>query len=89
MKQEPSLGNLITFFSGNSSKRVDHDALVEEALDAFTKAEQKMSAAIDTINVHIDNDHLKIKDINQRIESSNKSKDRLTRVLDRVRALTA
>lgn len=88
MKQEPSLGNLVTFFTGNN-KRVDHDTLVEDALDAFTKAEQKMSAAIDTINVHIDDDNLKIKEINQRIESSNKSKDRLTRVLDRVRALTA
>jgi antitoxin component HigA of HigAB toxin-antitoxin module len=86
-RNEPSIGNLVTGLF--TKAKVSHTVLVEEALDAFTKAEQKMSAAIDTINIHIDADNREVQEINERIESSNKSKDRITRVLDRVKALTA
>lgn len=84
-------GELLGFKVRNiePTKLVDHATLVEDALEAFTKAEEKMSAAIDTINVQIDADNREISDITVRIADQNKSKDKLTRVLDRVKALTA
>ncbi|MNC27516.1 hypothetical protein D3C75_756880 [compost metagenome] len=90
-RNEPSLGNLFNIFATKTEEKVvvDHEQLVNNALDAFTRAEQKMSAAIDTINVHIDADNNEISEIQNRIKSSNASKDKLTRVLDRVRAFTA
>lgn len=86
-RNEPTIGAIVT---GMFTKaKVSHTQLVDDALAAFTAAEEKMSAAIDIINIHIDADNREIQQINERIESSNKSKDRLTRVLDRVKALTA
>lgn len=66
-----------------------HTELVDDALDAFTKAEQKMESAITTINQQIADEQKAIAEAQSRVEAAAGSKDKLSRVLDRVRALTA
>lgn len=92
-RNEPSVGNNIFItagkFVGIKSKFLDHTKLVDDALDAFTKAEQKMESAIDQIDELILIEKVAIEEANKRVEDAGSSKDKLTRVLDRVRALTA
>lgn len=91
MRQEPSLGSQIIVTATNifSGKKVSHEALVESALEAFTKAETKMDDAINQIQLQIDEEQRAIEEAQQRVEAAGKSKDKLSRVLDRFRAFTA
>lgn len=66
-----------------------HTELVDDALDAFTKAEQKMESATTTINQQIQAEEVAIQEARERQQAAVGSKDKLSRVLDRVRALTA
>lgn len=66
----------------------DHNKLVNEALDVFQKAEDKMLNAIEQINDDIEDEKKAIKEAEQRIADSECSKGRLNRVLDRLKALT-
>ena len=67
----------------------NHEALVDDALDAFTKAEIKMESAIRTISDQINAEEIAIQEARERQQAAVGSKDKLSRVLDRVRALTA
>lgn len=91
MKTEPSVGsflvNAAAFVTGK--KTVDHQALVADALDAFTKAEQKMQGAIELIDNQIADEQAAIVEAQKRVEEAGNSKAKLSRVLDRVKALTA
>ena len=91
MRKEPSLGNQILVSAGNFfvGKKPSHEALVESALEAFTKAETQMGDAINQIQLQIDDEQRAIAEAQQRVESASQSKDKLNRVLDRVRAFTA
>lgn len=86
-RNEPSLGNLVTGLF--TKTKVSHEAIVNEALAAFTKAETQMDDAIKQIDADIETEKQAIKDAEKRIADAGGSKDRLTRVLDRVRAFTA
>lgn len=65
-----------------------NDQLVNEALDAFTKAEEKMNNAINLIEENVKAEQEEIKAAEKRIEQAGASKARLTRVIDRLKALT-
>lgn len=67
----------------------NHEALVSEALDAFTKAEQKMEDSINLINDQIAEEAKIAREAEERMQSAKGSKDKLTRVLDRIKAFTA
>lgn len=67
----------------------NHEALVSEALDAFTKAEQKMKDSINLINDQINAEEIAIQEARERQQAAVGSKDKLTRVLDRIKAFTA
>lgn len=90
-KKEPSLSikslGEVVFCFGKSPK-FDPDALVNDALEAFTKAEQKMSEAVTIIDKQIESDEEEIKAIKQGIVSQVESKSRLLRVIERVKAIT-
>lgn len=90
MKQEPSLGNLFGLFNTTSTV-IDnnHEDLVSDALDAFTKAEAKMDAAIEKINDQVAAHAQAAVDAQNRMNAAKDSGDKLRRVLERVRALTA
>lgn len=91
MRKEPSVGQFITnaarFAIGQS--KTSHEDLVTDALDAFSKAEIKMESAIRKISDQINDDEIAIQEARERQEAALGSKDKLSRVLDRVRALTA
>lgn len=91
MRKEPSVGQFITnaarFAIGQS--KTSHEDLVTDALDAFTKAELKMETAIRTISDQITAEEIAIQEARERQQAATSSKDKLSRVLDRVRALTA
>lgn len=87
VRNEPSLGNLVTGLF--TKTKVSHETIVNEALAAFTKAETQMDDAIKQIDADIETEKQAIKDAEKRIADAGGSKDRLTRVLDRVRAFTA
>lgn len=90
MKQEPSLGNLFGLFNSTSVViENNHEELVADALDAFTKAEAKMDAAIEKINDQIAAHAQAAVDAQNRMNAAKDSGDKLRRVLERVRALTA
>lgn len=90
MKQEPSLGNLFGLFNSTSVViENNHEDLVADALDAFTKAEAKMDAAIEKINDQIAAHAQAAVDAQNRMNAAKDSGDKLRRVLERVRALTA
>lgn len=65
-----------------------NDQLVNDALEAFTKAEEKMNSAITLIDQNVKAEEQAIKDAEQRINEAGESKARLTRVIDRLKALT-
>lgn len=67
----------------------DHEALVTDALDAFTKAEKKMEDSINLINEQIAEEAKIAREAEERMQSAKGSKDKLTRVLDRIKAFTA
>lgn len=72
-----------------SAKKLSHNELVDDALDAFSKAEAKMESAIVQIQTNIDEEEKEIAIRQGKILAAGASKDRLARVLDRVKALTA
>lgn len=74
---------------GFKVRGLSHTELVDDALDAFTKAEAKMTTAIKTIDSQISEEEKEIQEAQKRITAAAQSKDKLTRVLDRVKALTA
>lgn len=87
MTTTTSQGTTLTSFF--SAKKLSHTELVDSALDAFTKAEKQMTNAIEQIQCHIDDEEKEIATRQGKILAAGDSKDRLTRVLDRVKALTA
>lgn len=66
-----------------------HEELVAEALDAFTKAEEKMVGTIQLIDAQIADEEKAIKEAQDRVEAANGSKAKVNRVLDRLKAFTA
>lgn len=68
---------------------VDHEKLVVDALDAFTKAEKKMEGAIAQIDADIAEKEKEVAQIQQNIQRAGESKGKLSRVLDRIKAFTA
>jgi len=90
MKAEQNVGNFIANaarFAIGSKK--GHADLVDDALQAFTAAEAKMEGAINQINEEISAEAKIAREAQERMESAKGSKDKLTRVLDRLKALTA
>ena len=69
-------------------KKKSHSELVENALASFTKAEQEMTSAIKLIDADVEAEQQAIRDAEQRIEEAGNSRNRLSRVLDRLKALT-
>lgn len=65
-----------------------NDDLVNEALEAFTAAEEKMNSAIVKIDENVREEQEAIREATNRIEKAGQSKARLTRVIDRLKALT-
>lgn len=78
-------GTLTSFFT---KKTVSHTELVDNALEAFSKAETQMVEAIDQIQAQIDEEEREVAIRQGKILGANASKDRLSRVLDRVKAFT-
>ena len=92
MKTEPTVGNFLVAagkFVGVVKNPVNHEALVDDALDAFTKAEKKMENAIIQIDAQIAEEQLAIVEAQKRVDAAGNSKDKLSRVIDRIKALTA
>lgn len=92
VRNEPTLGNLFAIFGKSKQEfkpKLSHDEIVNDALAAFTKAETQMSDAIKLIDTDIEAEQQAIKDAEQRIAEAGGSKDKLTRVLQRVQAFTA
>lgn len=89
-RNEPTVGNFVitasNFVFGKS--KVSNDQLVNEALEAFTKAEDKMNSAISLIDQNVKEEQEAIKAAELRITEAGASKARLTRVIDRLKALT-
>lgn len=91
MKTEPTVGNFLVAagkFVG-VVKTTDHEALVNDALDAFTKAEQKMEGAIAQIDAQIAEEQKAITEAQQRVTAAGNSKEKLSRVIERIKAFTA
>lgn len=74
---------------GNAKKVVSHQDLVADALDTFTKAEEKVQSAITQINQDIEDKEKQVAALQGGILGANKSKDKLTRIVDRIKAFTA
>lgn len=74
---------------GIKVRQQTHTQLVDDALDAFTKAEQKIVSAIGTIQEQINTEQEVIKAAEKRADEAGVSKDKLSRVLDRLKSLTA
>lgn len=90
MKTEPTVGNFLVTagkFVG-VVKSTDHEALVADALDSFTKAEQKMEGAINQINAQIEQEQKEIALAKLRVDAAEQSMGKLARVLSRFKALT-
>lgn len=87
-RNEPTIG--FGMVTGLFTKaKVSHTQLVDDALAAFTKAETQMGEAIGLIEKDILAEQEAIQEAQRRITDAAQSKDRLSRVLDRVKALTA
>lgn len=66
----------------------DHEQLVSDALEIFKKAEDQMANAIEQINDDIEDEQKAIREAQARISASEQSMGKLSRVLDRLKALT-
>jgi hypothetical protein len=86
-RNEPTIGG--TVLGLFTKTKVSHTQLVDNALEAFTKAETQMGEAINLIEQDIQAEQEAIQEAQRRITDAAQSKDRLSRVLDRVKALTA
>lgn len=86
-RNEPTLGNLVTGLFAKA--KVSHEALVEDALSAFTKAETQMGDAINQIQLQIDEEEKAIEEAQKRVLAATGSIGKLDRVLKRVQAFTA
>ena len=90
IRKEPTVslltkaGELVGF----KVRGLSNDDLVNEALDAFTSAEAKMNSAIIQIEANVKTEEEAIRAAEKRIEKADASKARLTRVIDRLKALT-
>lgn len=84
-RTEPSVNGLVSLFT---SKKLTNDQLVNDALESFNKAEEKMNNAIAAIDANVKEEKEAIKAAEQRIEQAGSAKSRLTRVIDRLKALT-
>ena len=89
MKTEPTVGssNVITSLFKRGKK--DHEKLVADALDMFTKAEDNLQNAVEQINDDIEDEQKEIRAAEKRIADAEGHRSRLTRTLDRIKALTA
>ena len=87
-RNEPTIGSVVTGFFGKN-KGVGHTKLVDSALEAFTKAEQQMTDAITQINEEVAEEARIAREAEQRMEAAKQSAQKLTRVLERVKAFTA
>jgi FtsZ-binding cell division protein ZapB len=84
-RTEPAMTSLTSLFS---AKKASHTELLADALDTFTKAEQKVSTALETIQSQIDEQEAEIAKRQGEVLRANESKNKLSRVLDRIKALT-
>jgi ferritin-like metal-binding protein YciE len=90
IRNEPSVsiltkaGELVGF----KVRGIPHDQLVADALSSFTKAEQQMQTAIQTIDADVAAEQQLIRDAENRIEVAGNHRSKLDRVLTRLKALT-
>lgn len=84
-RTEPAINGIVSLFS---TKKLTNDQLVNDALDSFNKAEEKMNNAIAAIDANVKEEQEVIKAAEQRIEQAGSAKARLTRIIDRLKALT-
>lgn len=93
MKTEPTVGVTVGNFLINAASfatgKLNHEALVSDALDAFTKAEAKVEAAISKIDADIVAKEAEVALIQGQILGAGESKSKLARVRDRIKAFTA
>lgn len=82
---EPRMGNILGVSFG---KKKGHEELVSQALDTFTKAEQQMNDAVRQIEEGISQEAALIREAQERMEAASGSRDKLNRVLARLKALT-
>jgi len=87
VRKTPTLGSIASLFTGNAN-RVDHEKLVNDALNLFDEAQAKMNSASKAIDEQVKLDEEEIKTIEKRIADQHQSKDRLTRTIQRLKALT-
>jgi hypothetical protein len=90
-RNEPTVGNFLVNASNFvlGKKVTSHEALVEDALSAFTKAETQMGDAINQIQLQIDEEERAIEEAQKRVLAATGSIGKLDRVLKRVQAFTA
>lgn len=67
--------------------RISHADIASEALQGFVAAQEKMNAAIATINSDIASDEAEVAKLQRQIEESDKSKSHLERVATRFQEL--
>lgn len=88
MKAEPTVGNTSVITSLFNRKK-DHEKLVADALEMFTKAEENLNTAVTQINTDIADEKRAIAEAESRIEKAVGQRSRLDRTLERLKALTA
>jgi Asp-tRNA(Asn)/Glu-tRNA(Gln) amidotransferase A subunit family amidase len=84
-RTEPAMTALTSLFS---ARKISNEQLVNDALDSFNKAEEKMNNAISAIDANVKEEQEAIEAAQKRIEQADSAKARLTRVIDRLKALT-
>lgn len=87
MKTEPTVGST-TVIGSFFKRKKDHNKLVSDALEMFTKAEQQVQTAVTQINEDIAEEKAEIAAAEKRISDAEGHRGRLTRTLDRIKALT-
>lgn len=89
MKTEPTVG-VGKFLAGLGLgvQALDHEKLVSDALDSFTKAEQSVQSAIQMIQTDIEVKEKEVAALQGKILGAAESQSKLTRVLGRIKAFT-
>lgn len=90
IRKEPTVSLLTKAgeFVGIKVRGLSPDDLVADALESFSAAEQKMNAAIEQLDQRVADEEKEIRLAEKRIETAENAKSRLTRVIDRLKALT-
>lgn len=84
-RTEPSINGIVSLFS---AKKATHTQLLDDALDTFSKAEQKVVTAMETIQAQIDEQEAEVARRQAEILRAGESVSKLSRVLGRIKALT-